>query len=287
MPEIEPICILTPGISEFPKAILAAPDGACAEIYLHGGHLTSWIPAGGEEQIFLSQTAEFTAKSAIRGGVPVIFPQFADTGPLAKHGFARRAEWMFANAESTAEGVTARFELRDSSQTRAAWPYPFLLTLKVTLSGRRLDLKLTVANNGKEPMRFSGALHTYFRVSELNQVTIAGLKGCRYRIAPQAPSEFIQAEEMLTFGTDEFTRMYLGSPKQFTLHDAGRVLKIETYGFPDTVVWNPGKVGGAAQSDLEPDGYRRFFCLEPAIVANPQEVAPFDTWSGGQTLILE
>jgi D-hexose-6-phosphate mutarotase len=32
-----------------------------------------------------------------RGGVPVIFPQFAEHGPLIKHGFARNLLWNFVD----------------------------------------------------------------------------------------------------------------------------------------------------------------------------------------------
>ena len=82
-----------PGNGNMPKMVLSTADGARAEIYLHGAHLTSWVPAGGSEALFLSPKAEFVQGSAIRGGVPVIFPQFSDLGPLPKHGFARTLDW--------------------------------------------------------------------------------------------------------------------------------------------------------------------------------------------------
>ena len=67
-----------PGAGGLPKIVLEAPDGARAELYLHGAHVTAWTPAGaGDERLFLSAASEFRADAAIRGGVPVIFPQFA------------------------------------------------------------------------------------------------------------------------------------------------------------------------------------------------------------------
>ncbi|MCH5754687.1 hypothetical protein MMA59_22970, partial [Salmonella enterica] len=62
---------------------LTAPDGATATMSLNGGHLLSWQPAGAPEQLYLSPRSEYASgKKAIRGGVPVIFPQFSDRGPL-------------------------------------------------------------------------------------------------------------------------------------------------------------------------------------------------------------
>ena len=68
---------------------LRAPDGARATVLLHGGHVVSWVPAGADEQLYLSPKSSFAPGSAIRGGVPVIFPQFNTRGPLQRHGFAR------------------------------------------------------------------------------------------------------------------------------------------------------------------------------------------------------
>ena len=80
-----------------PVLKLQTPDGAVALVSLFGGHVLSWTPAGGNERLYLSPKALFDGKTPIRGGVPVCFPQFADQGPLPKHGFARKRLWTLAS----------------------------------------------------------------------------------------------------------------------------------------------------------------------------------------------
>jgi hypothetical protein len=70
------------GNGGLPTVQLRAADGsATAELYQHGATLTSWA-VGGEERIFVSPNAVFAPPKAIRGGVPVCWPQFAMLGPL-------------------------------------------------------------------------------------------------------------------------------------------------------------------------------------------------------------
>ena len=76
--------------------LLSHPSGSSADVYLNGAHVTSWIPAGGKEVLFMGKTASFAPGDPIRGGIPVVFPQFANTGPLPQHGFARKTEWQLA-----------------------------------------------------------------------------------------------------------------------------------------------------------------------------------------------
>ena len=108
------------GIDGLPKLVLVAADGARAEIYLHGAHVTSWVPAGArDDRLFLSATSRFGEGEAIRGGVPVCFPQFADQGALAPHGFVRTTAWTLVRAERQATGA-AQATLRISSDLIAS-----------------------------------------------------------------------------------------------------------------------------------------------------------------------
>ncbi|MBS1199048.1 MAG: D-hexose-6-phosphate mutarotase, partial [Proteobacteria bacterium] len=69
---------------------LQTSKGASAIVSLHGAQVLSWIPAmGGGERLYLSERAVFQAGQPIRGGIPVIFPQFANFGSGQRHGFAR------------------------------------------------------------------------------------------------------------------------------------------------------------------------------------------------------
>ena len=75
------------------QATLTHPvSGDVATVALDRGHVLSWTCAG-KERLFLSAKAEVQAGegalAAIRGGIPLCWPQFAGRGPLPKHGFAR------------------------------------------------------------------------------------------------------------------------------------------------------------------------------------------------------
>src|SRR3954468_15120906 len=125
--------------NDLPVVSLVSPDGARAEVYLHGAHVTSWIPSGGTQRLFLSERSDFGGSAAIRGGIPVIFPQFAARGPLPKHGFARASDWELVNFDAqhgraTQGRATLRFS--SSAATRAIWPGEFIAELRVSVSGQ-------------------------------------------------------------------------------------------------------------------------------------------------------
>src|SRR5690606_20232698 len=83
--------------------------------------------------------------AAVRGGIPVIFPQFAERGLLRRHGFARQLDWSFAGI---ADG-SAVFELRDSAAT-AEWPHAFACRLSIAPGPSRLAVALEVENLGSD-----------------------------------------------------------------------------------------------------------------------------------------
>lgn len=272
------------GEGNLPKVLLTASDHARAEIYLHGAHVTSWIPAGGEEQFFLSQKSEFRPGAAIRGGVPIIFPQFSNLGPFLRHGFARTSLWEFVGAEKVAgNDVAAKFQLRDSAATRKMWPFAFLAEFIVTITGKRLEMTLAVTNTDAQPFSFTAALHTYFRVSEVGPVRLENLNGIRYH-DQVTRKDAIEVAPSVRFD-GEVNRIYFNAPAHLVLREANRAVDIQATGFPDAVVWNPGAQNGAALSDLEAEGYRRFVCVEAAAIGTPVQLAPNASWRGTQILI--
>jgi len=273
-----------PGAGGLPMLVLEALDGARAELYLHGAHVTSWRPAGGDERLFLSAASEFRDGVAIRGGVPVIFPQFAGRGPLPKHGFARTTAWSLVGVERGRDTASATLRLADSAATRARWPHAFAAELTVTVGGDRLRVALAVANAGAEPFAFAAALHSYLRVGDVRRASLAGLRGTRYEDSTADGAGRVDDEAELRVG-GEVDRVYLDAPREVELRDDGRTLRVLATGFPDLVVWNPGAERAAALADLEADGWRRMLCVEAAVVGTPVRLGAGERWAGAQTLV--
>jgi glucose-6-phosphate 1-epimerase len=273
-------------VSGLDRVVLRSSDGASAEVYLHGAHVTSWRPApSGDERLFLSARSGFRGSAAIRGGIPVIFPQFAAEGPLPKHGFARTCAWKLAEEKVEEYGsAVATFTLASSAATQAIWPASFLATLTVRLHGPVLAVQLGVENTGTEAFHFTAALHTYLRVHDVRQATLVGLRGTRYRESG-APGVFkVDDDESLHIG-GEVDRVYVDAPRRLVLREPDRELAIEAAGFPDVVVWNPAAARAAELTDMEPGGERRMLCVEAAAVQNPIRLHPDDRWMASQTLI--
>lgn len=264
---------------------LRAADGAAADIYLHGAHVTSWRPApDGEERLFLSSRSEFRAGTAIRGGIPLIFPQFAAEGPLPRHGFARTTGWHLDRVSEADSGdAAAAFRLSDSPETNASWPATFEAVVTVRVGGARLVVELMVRNAGSSPFSFTSALHTYLRVRDVAQVEVRGLHGARYRDAADRTTLRTDDSPVLRV-TGELDRVYVDAPSTLLVREPRRALRIETRGFPDVVVWNPGRKRAAAMSDMEPDGERSMLCVEAAVVQTPVTLRADDAWRGAQAL---
>jgi glucose-6-phosphate 1-epimerase len=268
------------------RVVLHSADGASAEVHLHGAHVTSWRPAiNGDERLFLSARSGFQRGAAIRGGIPVIFPQFAAEGPLPKHGFARTSAWTLAGESKEQDGsAVASLTLASSAETHAIWPSSFLATLTVRVHGSTLRVELDVANTGAQAFAFTAALHTYLRVHDVRQTTLVGLRGTRYRESV-APGVFKVDDDHSLRIAGEVDRVYVDAPRRLVMREPDRALAIEAAGFRDVVVWNPGAVRAAELKDMEPQGELRMLCVEAASVQQPIRLHPDDRWVGAQTLI--
>jgi len=256
---------------------IASDDGATAQIVHHGAQLASWIPANQGEQLFLSAASPVTSGKALRGGVPVIFPQFSDYGPLPRHGFARNLEWQKRDSQP---GNRAVFELRDSDITRAIWPHSFLAELTFTVSGDALNIDLAIHNTGNATFDFTAALHTYLRVAHISETGLIGLQGLSYREQGQ---QFTETAEVLHID-GPVDRVYFNTPSALEVRQARQRVRVTSSGFADTVVWNPWKEASDAMADMEPDGYERMVCVESAAVGQAVSVQPGAVWRASQRL---
>src|SRR6478672_9180741 len=100
---------LVPGRGGLPAVRIDVP-GCTGEVYLQGAHVTSWRPAGGDV-LWVSEAAVFRPGKAIRGGVPICLPWFA--------------EWGLVGATVDDRSVELTLALTDTVDTRAMWPHSF------------------------------------------------------------------------------------------------------------------------------------------------------------------
>lgn len=271
-----------------PAVRLQAGDGAQATVLMHGAHLVSWRPAGegggpGVERLYLSERAVYAAGQAVRGGVPVIFPQFERRGPLPRHGLARTRDWQCVESRAAADHALAVLRLTDDESTRAHWPYAFAAELTVSIGGARLDIELQAENLGAEAFSFTAALHTYLRVGDLSQARLAGLNGLTY-LDSLSGDEHIETASALAV-TGEIDRIYHRAGQALGLRDGRHGLAIQSQQFDDVVVWNPGPDKCAAMADMPPDGWRQMLCVEAAHVHQPVTLQPGESWCGRQSLL--
>lgn len=254
---------------------------ARAEISPHGAHVLSW-QCRGRERLFMSPLTRIQPGAAIRGGIPVVFPQFSERGPGPKHGFARIQTWQ-AQADARAPD-RLQFQLSDNEHTRQGWPHRFSAEIDVRLSEDRLTTTLSVANTDKTPFQFAAALHTYLWVDDLAGVRLEGLESQAYLDSVRQGVETAAEGRPVRF-EGELDRIYPGAAGPFRLVDGEHHLRIESTGFIDTVVWNPGAELAARMADLGPGPHAHFVCVEAAVVLEPVQLAPGQRWQGSQTLI--
>ncbi|MFT3736752.1 MAG: D-hexose-6-phosphate mutarotase [Rhodocyclaceae bacterium] len=267
-----------------PATRLRAPDGSEAIVLDHGAHVVSWKPRGGPDRLYLSPDAVFEQGTAVRGGVPICFPQFANNGPLPSHGFARKSNWELVDARGGEDYAMANLRLRYSDATLAEWPGQFVLELAISVSGDRLDLEMDVLNDGEESFSFTAALHTYLAVKEVEECALEGLRG-------QDCSDSLTKKRFRETGTSfmvdqEVDRIYHGTKNALLLREHHRALAIHSENLPDTVVWNPWVERSKQLKDLPDNGFRRMLCVEGAVVESPVVLGPQQSWWGRQTLMV-
>jgi glucose-6-phosphate 1-epimerase len=119
--------------------------------------------------------AIFKPPKAIRGGIPICFPQFSNFGNLDPHGFARNRTWSVENDPPpfpvpTSNKAYVDLILTHTEEDLKIWPHSYEFRLRVAL-GPGGDLMLTSrirnTNADGKPFSFTFAYHTYFSISDI------------------------------------------------------------------------------------------------------------------------
>ena len=264
-----------------PATELRLPGGDHVVVAQHGAHVLSWV-AGGRERLYLSPQSVMDGKAAIRGGIPVCFPQFNMRGDLPKHGFARNLPWAANVPKLDADQAHLALSLSDSAATRQWWDQAFEARLLIQLTPGALTVELAVRNTDSKPLNFTGALHTYLAVSDVSQARLLGLGGhAEWNAVTDRHGS--AAPELRFVG--EFDRVYSAAPQGYELLDGSHSLSIEQdMDWMHTVVWNPGANNCATLTDMPVNGWQHMLCVEAAQVYEPICISPGDFWQGAQRL---
>ena len=266
-----------------PATELQLPCGDRVVVAQHGAHVLSWV-AGGRERLYLSPKSVMDGQAAIRGGIPVCFPQFNMRGDLPKHGFARNLPWVVNAPRLDVDQAHLALSLNGSVATRQWWDQAFEARLLIELTPGALTVELAVRNTDSKPLTFTGAMHTYLAVSDVAQARLLGLGGHAEWNAV-TDRHGTAAPELRFVG--EFDRVYSAAPQGYELQDGPHVLGIEQdMDWMHTVVWNPGADKCATLADMPADGWQHMLCVEAAQVYEPICIEAGDFWQGAQRLSM-
>ena len=178
--------------------------GAQAIINFQGATLTSFLPSPtSPDLIFVSKNNTWADEDAIRGGIPVCFPQFGTElwGEMKQHGFFRSNLWRLRsgnqddhkkseNCPKLCDSVSCTFVLthkdivRDCAGTmwdgtRFTAAYTVTISTNVETKKIVLSTNLDVKNDNEICVTFSNLLHTYYSIGDYRNIRVKGLEGYR------------------------------------------------------------------------------------------------------------
>ena len=231
---------------------------ADATIYLHGAHLAHYQPAGHEALLFISSNSEFVTGKPIRGGVPICYPWFAakaDDPSAPMHGLVRTSEWVVDSVEHDQSGMV-RVVMEFGADRE--------VQLRQSISiGATLQMQLQVHNQSAQPYTFEAALHSFFYVGDVREVSIGGLENSKYISKSEGLSQQQQNDQPITFA-GEIDRVYNGTKATCVLNDPrlGRRIVVAKENSNSTVVWNPWSERARSMDDLGDEDYLQMVCIE-------------------------
>lgn len=248
---------------------------ASAKVALQGGHLFHYQQHDRKPLLWISNQSFFETAKAIRGGIPICWPWFgkhSTDSTLPQHGFARTSPFELLEINEPDKNTTEIIlQLQSSAESLALWPYQFKVLLRITI-GSTLTVALTTINCDVQTFTISSALHSYFAVSDIDNVSVQGLDDREYWDALTDENKIQKGEIHIS---EEVDRVYQKVEEPLMVHDVNRTIHIETAGSSSTVVWNPWKDKSMRMADMENNAYKTMLCIETAnALEDARDLAP-------------
>ena len=232
-----------------------------AEADTHGAELVS-VVTGGRERLWQNESGQWS------GHAPVLFPVCGKCDvllsgrkyDLGRHGFAKNSEFFLAEQKENA----VSFELRSSAETKARYPFDFILRVRYCLIGARLRITYEVENPSEETLYFSCGAHESFALTrpigeyelrfsrkekflsllhdengELSGEAVSFGEGTRLAL----PEDFLTEGRTIIFKNLRSRRVFLCE------RGGNEVAKVNFSGFPNLLLWRAGNAP--------------FLCIEP------------------------
>lgn len=272
-----------------PRVVLTEPMGSSAEVLLYGGQVVSWKNERREELLFMSSKAIWKPPKAVRGGIPICFPQFGNFGSLERHGLARNRMWSLDSSPAPLSPATNQSTvdliLKSTEDDLKIWSQRFELRLRISLSSGKLTMIPRVRNTDNKSFSFMFALRNYLSISDISEVRIEGLETLDYLDNLMNKERYTEQADAITFD-GEVDRVYLKTPSKIAIidHEKKRTFVLRKDGMPDAAVWNPWDKKSKAISDLGDEDYKSMLCVDSAAVESQIVLKPSEEWKGYQEL---
>ncbi|MEY2776766.1 MAG: hypothetical protein RLY30_864 [Pseudomonadota bacterium] len=266
-----------------PHETLVLTNGSERMVYQLTGAQVLQFECAGRPLAYVSPLGDGPGKT-VRGGLPVLFPQFGDRGPLRKHGWARDVAWALVREEATEAGCSLEMQLNVAQNDYSDWPHSARLTLHVHLDRSSLEMTLRVLNTGSTAFDWAGGLHPYWATSDVLRSELLGLEGIRVQDRYQSDRTVESGQSVVWTGAP-CERLYEGKAS-LTFRTPYHTLGLSMTGFDQWMVWNPGESGAAAIPDLPDSDWKQFVCIEPVLVDRRSVLKPGDAFEGSLRVVI-
>ena len=270
------------------------PSGSRVKVHRFGATIISFETCSGREVLFLSSLAKLDGSKPIRGGIPLVFPQFGQPDKsMPQHGFLRNRRWSIGKVYQDPHDSSSCCELHISFPQEDPQTHKFAcqITLLVKLQPTSLTTILSITNTDEQQdFEFQALFHTYYRVQGGNATRkqichVQGLSG--YRVYDQITQEHYILQDGATIHIDrEVDRIYspIHNSSSSAGTDASPFKLILQTGYETTieasasidgvhipvsvVVWNPFIEKSKGMVDFDNQEYHDMICVEPGMLTN-------------------